>query len=397
MSIFKKANEARVAFLLCVLFFGFGLVHALKNFRHPYAVPVAFSDHFSHVSSVIHFLDRGLNVYRLTPNESLVHTRDPRDRFFANMSGLIFSDLYVNPLSVDGPPLFNNWQNQICPYPPGMHVLFAPFALAFQLKWLGFANMNRLIILFLLGFTAGLQFLLLREAIKLWKEAKNRYAAGAFAVCTLYLCYWLTYWVLRGFYDVTAVALVLASLWSLEKKRPLESFAFLCFAIFLHWRGLYYAPLFYFQWKELKRIPYQRRMFWVPVCFLSISLLCFAIALPQLSRFWVNNPLQSSETKSHALTLLVILAAVHLTQLERKRDWLSASLAICYLLFLIASPQICAWHFVMVMPMVLITLKRAAGAASVYNVAATATTLVLFGWICQGIYEVPLSALWTLL
>ncbi len=327
------------------------------------------SDHFSHVFGALLFLDHGFDVYRARV-EDLCKPRTPQER------EAVAAALQVDPGDVcweEGfsRPLVINWPTLPRPYPPGEVLFFLPEALLYRYGGWSFGGVNAVCLVALVlaaHLAAGLLWLALREQLKGWLLLPLWLVAYAE----------LVHWALMGFYDPLFVALLLGAVLALRGARG--SLALLLFsgAVFLHFRALWYAPLFLAA--AIRALPEleARRA----VTSLRVALACSLVGLSgwalfllrgHLAQWPTNSPLAQLSLTSHAgwgfAAATVGLVALSL----RRREWLLTACLASTSAILLATRQTFWWHSVGLLPMLSLPSRGT-------ERQKTLTIVVCFGW-----------------
>lgn len=315
-----------------------GAVFDFVVLRPPLASLRELTDQQSHIVSAVAFPLHGFDLYRRPISE------------FPHPDGQL--------TTIDGPnrPLHFNWEQFPRPYPPGAWLYAAVEAILFVTTDLEQTTLNRLSNLKFLAASQWLLWLLWRLFRDAGRGLERGWALFAWLGASLGVFYlvWCesTRWALSGIYDSLPVALVFVSAAALRAQRPADAALAYAGAVFMHFRALWFLPLFGVALLEVARARHHlTSRDWVKLgaaaCLVGVSATAFAILLPWLHRFPTTNPLWQSD-----LTFWGMLAfgAGAVTLGLRRQHWLFAVCVAWQLLFATRTPQMMAWHALWLLP-----------------------------------------------
>jgi hypothetical protein len=267
----------------------------------------AMTDHISHVNRTRAFFHLGPAIWSTPTQEWVEQARAP------------LPDGYIN------------WDEVPTLYPVGMLVLHAPFALlaergALTVERLGFF----VILLYLLAFSAVAEFLFV--------NARQRGLVDALVLFGYALA--LLGFVLRGFYDVWPLLLLLHAFKAGADRRPGAALLWWAAAACLHYRVFFTFPAA-LQWAwALRGDRAAAPRVALAAALGTSSLATFLLSAPFLSRLPENNPLHQPQT----LGLVVLALFAFVGWKLRTRRWAEIVLACGVVLSSVAARQIMPWH-----------------------------------------------------
>jgi hypothetical protein len=335
------------------------LTIAIQNFRYPAAVyQNAGGDHYSHVSVTLAFLAHGLDVYRKPMDEIL--DRAPTDSAMAVQNHLDPDSLFLDPFDPGAPPLEVVGYKKVRPYPPGLYVLLFPVAMLYHFRIVGFRWACRIVVLGLLLVCACISNLLIEQAF----EAKDRWSIGTRLTAALVVVAWSYCWALFGFYDVTALLLILVSLRALGRQRWIDSIFYFWLAAFVHSRSLYAFPIFLFALAGILREgrPPLRSLAGNPKIWISLAaaLACITtslITLPYVTKWAPNNLYFHLDGMlfhlGFAMVLGSLLGAICGIAMIATRQIGALLLLLFPWAFMLQTPEVRIWHSIFWLPLVI--------------------------------------------
>jgi hypothetical protein len=353
-----------------------------------------YSDHSSHAMAAAMFLHEGTAIYS-EPVGSLCD----RSREAQKLAVEEAMQLGVNPRDACWPraegakrPLFINWWKFPRPYPPGNVALFMPQALLYLQSGASLKAVNAISIVTFV-FAAHLCIGLL--VLVLGNVPRRPVAWGLLVLAYLGLLSWS----LAGFYDAVAVALVLACVLMMAREKGLLAASLGALAVFLHFRGLWFAPLCVFacvqavrrgelaRWKSLPRST--RTLVVAATVGLLLAGATMLALLPYLDQFPMNNPFNVRVAGRFpgrvwpAAVALVVVAAM----LARSRAFSALACLLTMALMIVLAPQLWGWHSMFVVPVLALpALSRKPWATS--DVAACLI------WYLAALYLVFGTSVW---
>ena len=351
-NLLKRKLSSAITLLSGILSFTIAL-HYFAD--HPYGTPEGgYSDHFSHVSSAILFRAQGLEIYRKPVRTLLRQSHQEKDLIYAQSNQLGSDELFINPLDPSRRPLAINWSFQIRLYPLGVYLIFALVAMLFHFEKISFVWANRFILIFFILVAMAITLTVTQAALD---DLQPKHLVPR-CLTALLIGFWSNYWALNGFYDVLPLLLVLVSMLHLNRGKRLSAYCFFCFAIFLHFRALYYLPILIFALWNLRKEPslFKKINFWMATTVGAVSLACLWIALPQLENFIGNNPLYHFYDHLFSIPSFVAqilsLFLLNFGIMLAARDWQSMLFLLSYLIFLSRTPQTYPWHSLFFLPLI---------------------------------------------
>lgn len=280
------------------------------------------------------------------------------------------------------PAFVINWPQYPRVYPPGCQLLMAPLAMLFVLG-VPFSWVNALAMVGLLLF-GHLATLLLARLFWRVEGAALRITGLAFVA---FAHVQLVVWALGGMYDVVPLAAVLAGVVAARDRRFPAAFVLLALALFLHYRALWYLPLFAWAAAQVARswgawARREKRAVIAAVCAPVLAGASFVLSWPALHTFPESNVL-----RSHPALGLFVVPAVALGALAVTRSWLTLSCAGWQLLMLSQTRELRPWHVLLSMPLVAVaTLERR-------TAAAVLAALALVLWQGEAVFGANLFSL----
>lgn len=317
-----------------------------------------FTDHWSHWGRAVLFYEHGLDVYR-----------EPTSRFCSDPSPQVREKLppaagcnWCAPKgAADTRPLCVNWQFTRASYPPGLFLYSLPEVLLFEATSLSYRAINLFSILKFLLAAHLLLWLFFRMVVGTpgdtrWERAQFWLRLGLLALA------WVEVgkWTLGGFYDPVSVAVLFLGIWLLAQDRGLDALLALSAAVFLHYRALWYLPLFFVtareilknrEWKAAGTVGYVKLA--AAAAMLGVSAYAFALIYPALNQLPPANVarLQSLLAGGHTTWLLLALLSPVVVYLAWRRQWTLLACVGWQLAMLVRTPQVQWWHNLFLLPM----------------------------------------------
>lgn len=249
------------------------------------------------------FFEHGFDVFKKPIASFAEPASDSIKTAFTKETGLPKNNVYLFNTGDGEKPVFFVWGALPRPYPPGLFLYLAPMAFALEQGWLSFHTTMTMIV-FVWLFIAHLAFLSLAEGVlelTLTTPKTSPAANGSYRLLdttlALVLCA-LAYfefmrWTMNSQYELISLLLVVLSIRSYSRERYLPAACWYCAAVFLHFRSLFYLPVFFFavwQWSMAGKKPLAARLKefsvneWVTLC------LSAALGLMALIAFLFNYP-----------------------------------------------------------------------------------------------------------
>ena len=292
----------------------------LRPLCHPYADLACgnYTDHFSHMNTARVFTHAGLDIWReplrelgrpLTFEE--IADLPPDIRKAARSARAI-------PGWPADKPFLSSWSRNPRFHPPGELLVTAPVAAAYHFTSLSFANANRLVISLFLVFA--------HISLYVFFRALRQMEAGIVGFLGAFIVYGETvHLTLQGFYEAVIIGPLLLSALALRRRAGLAGTAWFTLAVFIHFRALFFLPLFAYgvylvvTQREWKRWDTQS---WIVAGATGVAgvmtLGVFVLLWPQLADIEINNPINLAVLRGDldmALLytgMLVLLSAVFL-------------------------------------------------------------------------------------
>jgi hypothetical protein len=348
-------------------------------------------DSISHFGHAILFAHHGFDVYRHPGKEFCRDFNVPAAHAFAKTNDLLDGDLCQTRGGEPARPFFLNWQDLPQPYPPGAILFAAPDAWLFTKVKASFRDISVFTRLKYLAAAHWLVWLIYRALLEVAPRARGaRRWLLAGGVALLY--FEIIKWSLSGFYDPIAVGAVVLSVYYLSCRRGVDALLALSLGFFLHYRALWYAPIFaiaLFQIGEARSWRRRPTIFAVKVALAAVlggvSAYSFLLLYPALKDFPATNAVffkrltLSGQVTWDVLVPLFFIAAF----VAHKRHWALFVTMAWQSFMLVQTPQIMQWHVLFVIPVLVMGgLTRDPGAM----VAATG-----FFWLeAQSVFSTSL-------
>ncbi len=319
------------------------------------------TDHNSHVDAAVLFCYRGFDIYRKPMNALAARSESALAREYAAKYNWPADSIYDLPERAGRPPLLINGPTIPCPYPPGMLLYSLPEAIlkeALGLSPKAVATLSLLKFLIVTHLLIWMFWGLLLE--------KSDDDARALAVWVILPLVYLESiaWALTGVYDAVALIALLLCVGSLRSKRGLESLLWYALAAFLHFRTLWFLPLFlaglrlFWKNREYRMSAGRDRLMAVAgAIMLGVSAWCFLTIYPFLAAmgtrnfFFFDGDLPSLARLCYLLVPMALIAA----GLARDRAWLMLSCLAWTLVMVCRSPFVQMWHSLYLLPLLAMT------------------------------------------
>jgi hypothetical protein len=336
-------------------------------------IPKGLTDHVAHWGTAILAWYDGFDIYR-KPLQQLCMTPDPVPEDWVGVPCTLPDHPSIRTFSV-------NWPQYPSVYPPGAAVFAALPAALYATTSTSFSTVNLVMVLECLVATHVASLLLL---LSLWRKPDEPSAPALVGVrewnasVLLFLMpifhLYMVSWALRGIYDAAAVAGVVAGALMLRRDRPVAALVALSFAVFTHFRALWYLPLLALAlWRTLQSLedrvapPRKLAALVLALAMLLMAGVAFAILFPSLKNFKVNNPINPGDLTAmqmfvHGLPVLLVLVAF-----GWNGQWLMAATAAWQVFMLVRTPEVRPWHALFALPLLAVAgqERRAAPVAVV--------------------------------
>ncbi len=382
----------------------------LVHLRGPWFTVFDDGDHWSHFSYALLFLDHGFGVYDRTARDYCAGPWTPEVERFVAQGSCRPADVCVLPGHPSLRPLCVNWQQFPQPYPPGLLLYSLPEALLYAHTGISFSSLCLVSLLKYLVAAHLLVWLLWRMLFAPpreddlpggaeWEPLNPWLRAGLFGL--LYLA--TIGWALDGFYDPLSVFFVFLGVWLLLRRRGLASLLALSASLLLHYRALWYAPLFLLaarravanrEWRDGWRAAAKLA---VAAAFVALAAAGFLLIRPWLARFPQVNPifypkLGVRQPASWNLGVPLLIAFAYLAW---GRCWTLLSVLSWQIFTILQTPQTMTWHALFLLPNLAIARgERTRGAMAAAVVFHVALALTAFNWdASKALLGLPLPGL----
>jgi hypothetical protein len=173
------------------------------------------------------------------------------------------------------------------------------------------------------------------------------------AVVLLVVYFEMIHWTLEGFYDAIVVAPLVVCAHMLARRQGLSAILAFCFAAFLHYRALFFAPLaLWGLWLVLRQrelLQFNRIMMIKVGCSVLLSALTLYplwLLLPTLHTLPINNQASLMAPKIQAGHALAVVFACVFAAIgcARARSWIDVSISLWFLVMLVTLREAYVWH-----------------------------------------------------
>ncbi len=290
------------------------------------------TDLVSHWGSSILLAYEGAALYRVPSVELCEHPDGPRSWKAPELTCGVRGHPELEPFII-------NWQQYPRVYPPGCQLMMAPFA-GLYLAGLPLPSVNAVAMVVLLIFThlATYQF-----GRIFWRHERRAVRILGLTFVVFAHLQFVT-WALNGMYDPIALIAMFAAIGRLREHRFASAFTALSLAFFLHYRALWYLPLF--AWVAMQTLASWRtlspREKWAVVaaaCGPALAAITFVLSWPAFEKFPVTNPLFAAPALVTCFVPVVVIGVLALA-----REGLTFSCAVWQLLLLRQTHEVRAWH-----------------------------------------------------
>ena len=365
MNHFKRSLLLSAIWCLFLFFFGSPIFNLRANLQ----------DHVSNIYSSLLFWSEGVPIYQKGPSEFLDLDTRPESLQWADQLGIPHDDI-LKKRNVENPrPWIIVWPWMPRPYPPGSALFFSPFGALVQAGISPYAIFG-FCIFTLLNFS-HLTFFKIKDELKNrldWK--KSWHTQGLFIFLNLFLYQELVLWGLSGMYDIVAFFLLVNSIIFLLHKKWLGCISYYCFAFFLHYRSLFWAPIpvvaFIFWWKSspslssrITMIPFKEKIILSGALLVALaSFYTFALTYHSLQGDYLemkNNPFYLtgfSALKPEVFWGWIVLIGIFSFVMMRGKEWLSITCVFWVTFLLTKMPFVKSWYILFLLPLFFISQKK---------------------------------------
>ncbi len=316
-----------------------------------------YSDHTSHFMSTVLFFYRGIEVYTQPIAENCVPSRD---RGATSPESALRDVCNLPDRAIRGKrPLSINWSQFPRPYPPGVFIYSLPEALLYEFTDISLQTINKVSILKYLVVAHVLMGAFIFLFWRLGARVDRRILALIAAVVLPLLYISNIQWALLGFYDGVAVLFGLLGIIAATERRYLAAIAWLCAAVFFHFRGLWIAvPVGVLCVWEIAKARAWRQ--WGPrevlvasgaVVMMATATITLYLLLPYLQQFPASNPLQLPSLPAETVWGVGAATAAAAVLLAWNREPLILATIFWQLFMLARTPQVQQWHWLALLPL----------------------------------------------
>jgi hypothetical protein len=318
-----------------------------------------YTDHWSHYGRAALFYRHGFDVYRFPASRYCKAPSDAVARQLPPEAGCRWC--VAAGASTAERPLCINWQGLRNAYPPGLVLYSLPEVLLLQHTSLSLRAINLFTVLKYL-IVAHLLIWLLFKLVFQPPEDDRAEPGERWLRYGLFGLFYLEIlkWTLSGFYDPIAVCALFVGVWQLRRKRGVEAILALSAAVFLHYRALWYLPLFAFAgWTALRNREWHKgrggalAKLAASALVLGLSLYAFVLMAPGLKDFPGNSGVRLADlslSKAASWNLVLPLLPV-LIYLARNRQAMLLSCVLWQLFMITNTFQVQGWHILFLLPM----------------------------------------------
>ncbi len=365
MKQLKRSVFLSASWCIFLFFFGSPIFNLRANLQ----------DHVSNIYSSLLLWSEGPEIYRKGPSEFLDLDTRPESLKWADELGIPHDDI-LKKRNVENPrPWIIVWPWMPRPYPPGSALFFTPFGLLVEVGVSAYAVFAFCI--FTLLVFSHLTFFKIKDELEgHFDDEKDWLRRGFLILINLFLYQELILWGLSGMYDVLALFVLVQSIIFLIHRKWLMCVSFYCFAFFLHYRSLFWAPIpiiALIQWwplgpgfiSKIKSIPFSEKLI------LSFGLLAaltglytFTLTYQSLQIDYLemkNNPFYLtglSALKPEIFVGWLLLVGIFCFVMFRKKQWLSITCVLWMTFLLTKMPFVKSWYILFLLPLFFISQKK---------------------------------------
>ncbi len=360
-------RRALVWLLISCALWAFVVLHVTHGFRRAsWHTELDDGDHYSHAANALIFLDRGFEIFRHPGTFFCTSPRTPEVQRFTAQDCQA-SDVCSLRYRPADRPLCVVWAAWAQPYPPGLLLYSLPDGLLYRFTHLSFEAVN-LFSLFKYILAAHLLVWILFRM--LFAPARDDDLPGGVAWNPIdpwlrWGLFGLLYldtmkWAIDGFYDPIAVAPVFLAVYFLIKQRGTDALLSLAVTMFLHFRGLWYAPLVLFAvWQIVVGREWRERPSRTGTKLVLAALMfgfagyAFLLLRSTVAAFPHTNPafsrgLVPSKAPLWSFGVPVVMVVWYLLW---ARQWALASVIAWQTFTLVQTPQVMPWHTLFLVPL----------------------------------------------
>lgn len=251
-------------------------------------------------------------------------------------------------------------------YPLGNILYFIPFGL---LSNLGIINDIAVHKLMIFSFLVGAHLSVYYFVMELQRIGGNFRLFLMILISSLFYTH-IVFWSLNGFYDVIAVLLIILSVKYYKEGSSLKSLVVLTGSFFLHYRSIFYLPLWIFVF--VKVLPQHKDDIWSRfthfnkfslsfLWFLSVASLDFyTVFLSFVDRTWETptnwqpSIINIYSGRLDAQILLITFSAIIFFTLVKRKAYVTVSTMLLCLVYMMLAPQWTLWHHLFFFPALLL-------------------------------------------
>ncbi len=338
-----------------------------------------YSDHASHIASVLIFRQQGWRLFT-TPVGELCAPVDPAHPTLGCYVDGDPSRLVVHP----------NWRARLRPYPPGHLGLFAAPALALDRGWLDHAQTYRATLLALLAFAHALIAIVARLFASAPRGLRWSVVAVTWAAAVP--------WAATGFYDPVPLCLVAFALAATRRGRHEHALLALSSALLLHYRALWLSGLalvLVVRAAGREGPAAALRRLALPIGLVTVPVTLSVWQMRAMSHFPLNNALRFGHDgfEPLLLALCAALSAALLALCALRRRLVPMATTLGVALFCAVTPQFMDWHSMWLLAVVWAAAPRTSTDPTAPAWLALALCLVVsFGTMYGGLVPLDLFA-----
>lgn len=316
-----------------------------------------YTDHWSHYGQAVLFLRHGFDAYRRPANRIC---RSPSPAAARNLPEVHGCEWCVADGVSEDRPLCINFQQIRNGFPPGVFLYSLPEVLLFKWTSLSLHAINLFSIFKYLIASHWLIWLVFKL---IFEPGANDPRADPGEGWLRYGLFGLFYlgiikWTLSGFYDPLSVAAIFLATSELQRGRGVNAVLAMSTAIFLHFRALWFVPLFFFgTWRAIRNREWQAG--WrayakvaAAATMSGLSVYSFILLYPGLTEFSHNNAafLKTLTASSQTGWNLVFALTPVLVYLSWSRQWTFLACAAWQLYTISHTFEVHEWHLLHLLP-----------------------------------------------
>jgi hypothetical protein len=345
----------------------------------------------SNVFSTWVFFEHGFRIFSEPIGNFASSAPDSVKTEFAKETGLPAANVFLFRHNDVEKPVFFVWNTLSRPYPPGLYLYLSPMAYALEQGWLSF-HATMAVIVFVWLFIAHLAFLLIAEGVSelipstltapatLTTPKTPQAKGGAYrlldATLTLLLCTMIYFefmrWTMNSQYELISLLFVVLSIRAYSRERCVPAACWYCAAVFLHFRSLFYLPIFFFaiwRWFKIGKKPLAARVKDLKFTEWTALIVGAAMGLMAFVAFLLNYPTLVDQSiydlngahyshlgwRNLAKTLPLLLGSlITFGYWFRRRAFLAVTVAAWTTLMFVQTPLTREWYAMFLFPIVLL-------------------------------------------